>query len=57
MAELYASVGPLGSLTTAQLEQHLYCSSGELVDIRQGFWRFVYGQGGVVEDVPLDYCG
>ncbi|HVH98595.1 MAG TPA: hypothetical protein VM869_07790 [Enhygromyxa sp.] len=55
MAELYASA-PLGSITTAQLEQHLYCASGEQEDVRQAFHRFVYGLQDDAEPVPDGYC-
>lgn len=46
MAELYRAAGPLGSLTTAQLERHLHCASGAQPEVRRGFHRFVYGLDG-----------
>ncbi|MFV8756260.1 hypothetical protein ACNOYE_37415 [Nannocystaceae bacterium ST9] len=57
MAALYEQVGPLGSLTTAELERHLYCTGGESLDLRQAFWRFVYANAGQAPAPPLDYCG
>ncbi|MFO7564818.1 MAG: hypothetical protein R6X02_19395 [Enhygromyxa sp.] len=56
MAELYASRGPLGSLSTAQLERHLFCASGELPEIRQAFHRFVRGLDGDAGLAPDGYC-
>jgi hypothetical protein len=56
MAELYAS-GPLASLSTAQLERHLYCASGELPELRQAFHRFVYGLEGDAAPAPEATCG
>ena len=57
MADLYASIPPLGSLTTAELERHLYCTGGESAEVRQAFWRFVYANAGQAPAPPLDYCG
>jgi len=57
MADLYASTDPLGTLTTAELEQHLYCTGGELTEVRQAFWQFIYGQFGQVGAPPPGYCG
>lgn len=56
MAELYLAIGPHGSLTTAMLERHLYCTTGELPELRQAFWRYVYGQVDAVPSVDPDYC-
>jgi hypothetical protein len=56
MLELYASAGPIGSVTTAQLERHLYCASGELPEVRQAFHRFVHGLDGDAEAVADRYC-
>ncbi|MCA9697113.1 MAG: hypothetical protein KC431_06290, partial [Myxococcales bacterium] len=57
MAELYAAIGLEGALTTAALERHLYCVGGEDPQIRQAFWRFVYGQGGNAPAPDMNYCG
>jgi hypothetical protein len=57
MADLYVDIDPLGSLTTAALEQHLYCSGGESAEVRQAFWQFVYGQAGPAPALPVDACG
>ncbi len=57
MAEFYISAGPFASITTAQLEQHLYCASGELPEVRQAFHRFVYGLAGDAEAAADGYCG
>ncbi|MBZ5715991.1 hypothetical protein [Nannocystis pusilla] len=56
MAELYGDVGPLGSVTTAQLERHLYCAGGEQAEVRQAFWRFAHAEFGQVPAAPADYC-
>lgn len=56
MAQLYESIGPLGSVTTAQLERFLYCHGGKLPEVRQAFWRFVYGQSDQASAAPSDYC-
>lgn len=57
MAELYLDLGPHGSLTTAALERHLYCTGGELPEVRQAFWRFVHAQAGQAPAPAQDYCG
>jgi hypothetical protein len=57
MAELYAFEGAPRSITTAQLERHLYCQSGELAEVRRAFHRFVYGLDGEPEAVAPGYCG
>ena len=56
MADLYAA-GPIPrSITTAELERYLYCTHGELAEIRQAFHRWVYGMQGQADDPPDDYC-
>ncbi len=57
MAELYLELGPIASLTTARLEQQLYCASGELPELRQAFRRFVYGLPDQAPPAPPGYCG
>ena len=56
MADFYAQ-GPVPrSITTAELERHLYCESGELAEVRQAFHRFVYDQQGNAPAPPNNYC-
>jgi hypothetical protein len=43
MAELYMQGSMPRSITTAELEQHLHCASGEDPRVREAFHRFVYG--------------
>lgn len=56
MADFYAQQAPLASITTAQLERHLYCESGEIIEVRRAFHRFVYGFEGEPAAPPQDYC-
>jgi hypothetical protein len=56
MAGLHAELGPLGSLTTAQLEHHLHCVSGEDPGVRQIFHRYVYGFDDEPEPLPAGAC-
>jgi hypothetical protein len=46
MIEFYIRNDPPASFTTAQLEQHLHCASGEHPAVRAAFHRFVYGRDG-----------
>lgn len=56
MNELYAELGPLGSIATAQLERALFCASGERLEVRQLFHRFVHGLDGDAAPVADGYC-
>ena len=46
MAEFYMLAPLPRSFTTAEVEQHLHCASGENPQVRQAFHRFVYGLQG-----------
>jgi hypothetical protein len=56
MAELYMQAPLPRSITTAELERHLYCASGEQPQVRQAFHRFVYGLDGDADVPGVDYC-
>jgi hypothetical protein len=56
MAELYMQSALPRSITTAELEQHLHCASGEDPQMRQAFHRFVYGLAGNADAPDVDYC-
>lgn len=53
----FCESGPVPrSITTAELERHSYCVTGEPSGLRQAFHRFVHGQGGSAHAPALDYC-
>jgi hypothetical protein len=52
MANLYMQGPAPRSITTAELERHLYCASGEDPQVRDAFHRFVYGLVGEPAAAP-----
>jgi hypothetical protein len=44
------------SLSTLELEEHLYCTLGELQEVRAIFHRYVHGLEGESEPAPPQWC-
>lgn len=47
---------PTAPYTTAGIERHLYCASGELAEVREIFHRYVYGLAGEPEPIEGAPC-